>query len=94
MTADSQQSFKSGMTGLSVLGHARGERRRRESVVDTLRTGGDGRAYTGALDIAQRVANIHAKVNPVSPFFKKIANVGIARDGAWCGCTTKREWRG
>lgn len=65
MTADSQQSFKSGMsgmTGLSVLGHARGERRRRESVVDTLRTGGDGRAYTGALDIAQRVANIHAKL--------------------------------
>lgn len=39
------------MIGLSVLGYVRGERRRRESVVDILCIGGDGRVYIGVLDI-------------------------------------------
>ncbi|WVQ75890.1 hypothetical protein IAR50_005524 [Cryptococcus sp. DSM 104548] len=66
-TADSQRSGMSGMTGMSVLGHAKGERKkipvREGSVVETVQTGAEVR-YPGSLEgsIADRVANIQIKL--------------------------------
>ncbi|ODO08610.1 hypothetical protein L198_00341 [Cryptococcus wingfieldii CBS 7118] len=66
-TADSQRSGMSGMTGVSVLGHAKGERGkipigREGSVVETVQTV-EGR-LPGSLEgsIADRVANIQIKI--------------------------------
>nr|ODN89542.1 hypothetical protein L203_02254 [Cryptococcus depauperatus CBS 7841] len=67
LTAISQRSDLSGMTGLSVLGHAKEERKktplRGGSVVETVQSG--SKAYDrGVLEnsIAERVANIQAKL--------------------------------
>ncbi|ODN79529.1 hypothetical protein L202_03489 [Cryptococcus amylolentus CBS 6039] len=66
-TADSQRSGMSGMTGVSVLGHAKGERKkipigREGSVVEMVQTV-EGR-LPGSLEgsIADRVANIQIKI--------------------------------